>query len=204
MASMWKRWTMLTGLAVVGVGVLGGCQDQQVKALTDENTKLREENQQLASTAQTSQAQAQQLQAQLEAERARPAPMGDTGGGRRPGPSPSQDVVIEVAGDVLFGSGSDQLTAAGRKELDKVAATIRSRYASNRIRVEGYTDSDPIKKSKWGTNEALSLARARSVESYLSSKGISSSRIEAVGMGAAKPKATKAQSRRVEIHILGG
>jgi outer membrane protein OmpA-like peptidoglycan-associated protein len=37
---------------------------------------------------------------------------------------------------------------------------------------------------------------------YLESKGISSSRLSAVGRGAANPKKSKAESRRVEIIIL--
>lgn len=197
--SMWKRWTIVAGAALVSAGVLGGCQEQQVKSLTDENTQLRDENGNLKS--QLSQSEAARAEAEARANRPQPGPGG--GGGGRP-PAPRSDVVIEVAGDVLFGSGSADLTAAGRKELDKVAATIKSRYSGNAIRVEGYTDSDPIRKSKWGSNEALSLARAQAVEKYLSGKGIGSGRIEAVGMGSAKPKATKAASRRVEIHILGG
>jgi chemotaxis protein MotB len=73
------------------------------------------------------------------------------------------------------------------------------------VRVEGYTDSDPLvkTKAKWGSNEGLSEARAESVRAYLISKGISSGRVSAVGMGAAKPKATKKDSRRVEIVVVG-
>jgi outer membrane protein OmpA-like peptidoglycan-associated protein len=109
-----------------------------------------------------------------------------------------------VAGDVAFGPGQATLTAAGKRELDQIARDINRKHSGQRVRVEGYTDTDPVRRSKWGSNEALSQARADSVEKYLISKGVSNSRITAVGMGAKNPKATKASSRRVEIVIVGG
>jgi len=196
---------------VLGMGllVLGGCKNQQhedqVTQLNAEITGLKEEKAQLEATNNS-------LQAQLAARPATPAPGPGTGndwtnddpkGGPRRDPKPPQrDVVIEVAGDVLFASGSVTLNASGKKELDKVASTIKNKYSGHDIRVEGYTDTDPIKKSKYPSNEALSKARAEAVEAYLSSKGVSNN-MTAVGRGAAKPKSTKAASRRVEIVILG-
>ena len=41
-----------------------------------------------------------------------------------------------------------------------------------RIRVDGHTDSTPIKVSKWKTNLDLSQARAESVKAYLIKKGV--------------------------------
>ena len=117
--------------------------------------------------------------------------------------SRNSDVVIEVAGDVLFDSGSVKLKASARKTLDQVAQALKSNFAGHTIRVEGHTDSDPIRKSKWKSNEHLSFERARSVEQYLTSKGVSSKRLYAAAFGPNKPKATKAQSRRVEIIVLG-
>jgi chemotaxis protein MotB len=216
-------------LLALGLG-LGGCAAENLKK---ENAELREQQAQLStqleevqgridvseSAARQAQAekqslmeQNQRLQQQLVSQPVAPAftpapapaPSGDSGRVARGGSSQDDDVVITVAGDVLFGPGSATLSSAGKRELDSVARTIRSRYASKRIRVEGYTDSDPIKRSRWGSNKELSQARAEAVETYLVSKGISSGRITAMGMGSAKPKSTKAQSRRVEIVILGG
>ncbi len=115
------------------------------------------------------------------------------------------DVVVEVAGDVLFDSGSATLKGSAKKTLDKVASVIKSRYSGNVIRVEGYTDSDPLVKTKekWQNNERLSGERALAVEQYLGSKGISKSQIYYAGFGAARPKSSKKESRRVEIVILG-
>jgi chemotaxis protein MotB len=109
-----------------------------------------------------------------------------------------------ISGDVLFASGSADIKADAKKTLDKVASEIKREYPSGAIHVEGYTDSDPLvkTKNKWGNNEKLSQARADAVKKYLAAKGVKSSRIETMGFGAAKPKATKAQSRRVEIVVV--
>lgn len=195
---------------VLGMGllVLGGCKNQQhedqITQLNGEVTGLKEEKATLEATVNS-------LQQQLAA---RPVtttppvgtdwPPGDGGPIKNPPrPRPEGPVVIEVAGDVLFASGSVTLNAGGKKELDKIARTIQSKYSGHDIRVEGYTDTDPIvkQKPKFPTNEALSKARAEAVESYLASKGVSNN-MTAVGRGAAKPKSTKAASRRVEIVIL--
>jgi outer membrane protein OmpA-like peptidoglycan-associated protein len=199
-------------LAALGLG-LGGCQNKeqqmQLEQMAAQNAQLQQERDALATQvndANSRAAQAEAARAAAEARIASNPPPAQPGWGTDSGtsrPMPKPDVVIAMAGDVSFSSGQAELTAAGKKELDGIARTITSRYADNFIRIEGYTDNTPIRKSKWGTNEALSQARAEAVMRYLSSKGISSSRMEAVGRGSANPKSTKAASRRVEIHILG-
>jgi outer membrane protein OmpA-like peptidoglycan-associated protein len=114
------------------------------------------------------------------------------------------DLVVEVAGDVLFDSGSITLKSSAKKTLDQVASRIRSDYSGHTIRVEGYTDSDPLNKTKgkYKDNEELSAQRALAVERYLVSKGVSSSSVYSAAFGPAKAKGTKKASRRVEIVIL--
>lgn len=114
------------------------------------------------------------------------------------------DLVVEVAGDVLFDSGSVVLKTTSKRTLDRVAEKIRSSYAYNTIRVAGHTDSDPIRKQKgkYADNEELSAQRALAVERYLVSRGIPASQIYSAAFGPADPKGTKAASRRVEIVIL--
>lgn len=203
----------LIALAAVAAVVLGGCSGKE-KELEAESMKLREDNKAL--TDQLAASEARRAQAESERDAAinkastamQPINVdpgtGGTGGGRK-SPAREANVVLSVAGDVAFAPGSATLSSAGRKELDGIARTIKSKYSGHRIRIEGYTDSDPIKKAaaKFPTNEALSAARAAAVEKYLQSKGISGSSMESVGMGSAKPKSTKAASRRVEIVILG-
>lgn len=114
------------------------------------------------------------------------------------------DLVVEVAGDVLFDSGSIDLKASAKRTLDQVARKINSSYSGNTIRVEGHTDSQPLNKvkGKYKDNEELSAQRALAVERYLVSKGVPSSQIYAAAFGPAKPKGTRSASRRVEIVIL--
>lgn len=195
----------LLGTVFLGAGTLfsSGCanqQEDQIAQLNSEIAALKEEKAQIeqariAAETRAAEAAAKQTQA--------PTPNPDAGWVTPNNDSPARDVVITVAGDVLFASGQVTLKQEAKAELDRVARQLNGQYASNRIRVEGYTDSDPIRKSKFPSNEALSQARAEAVESYLISKGVSSGRISSVGMGSAKPKSTKAASRRVEIVIMG-
>lgn len=114
------------------------------------------------------------------------------------------DVVVTVAGDVLFGSGSADLKKNAKTTLNSVANAIKTNYPTSTVRVEGYTDNDPIRRSKWGTNEALSAARSLAVERYLVSRGLDADRIYAAAFGPAHQRGSKAASRRVEIVVLGG
>lgn len=198
------------GIAALACAALAltGCNDQ-IKAdntrLTAENTQLKDEVNQLNQTVQSKDAQIQQLLGQIQnAPQTAPPTTFDPGPAPREPRASSGGTTLTVAGDVLFAPGSTAIKPEGRRELDRLAATIRSRYPTNRIRVEGHTDWDPIRKSKFRDNEHLSAERALAVERYLVTKGISGSRIEAVGKGASQPKASKSASRRVEIVILGG
>jgi chemotaxis protein MotB len=211
------RTTALAALAASAALFAGGCNQQKAKeseALQTQVATLQQDNDALRTQLQQSEAQRNETSRQLaEAMAAKQAmqqqppapPSGGTGGTADRPERVERDVVISVAGDVAFASGQDTLTAAGRRELDGIARTLNSRYAGHRLRIEGYTDSDPLVKTraKWGTNQALSLARARAVEKYLESRGVSGARMDSVGRGSANPKSTKAASRRVEIHVLG-
>jgi len=128
--------------------------------------------------------------------------------GRPPGPTGEVIGYKKTVGtDVLFSPGQATLTAEGKRALDQIAAELKSSFSGTTIRVYGYTDSDPIVRSKklWQDNLDLSANRAMAVTRYLWGKGISHSRIETVGMGEANPiadnktKAGKGKNRRVEI-----
>jgi chemotaxis protein MotB len=201
---------LLVGMLGLALFVGGCSKNKQADMTAQENAELREKIAQLEEANRQQAAQAAQL-----AERQ------DTNGGWEPESTPRSprqasneegrtfrpnsagQPQATIAGDVLFASGSADIKSDARKSLDRVASEIKREYAGANIRVEGYTDSDPLVKHKktWGTNEKLSQARADAVKKYLSTKGIKSSRIETMGYGSAKPKGTKAQSRRVEIIV---
>ncbi len=113
-----------------------------------------------------------------------------------------KDIVVEVAGDVLFDSGKATLKSSAKRTLDQVADTIRQRFPGHPIRVEGHSDTDPIRKSGWKSNEHLSFERALTVEQYLASKGVAATAMYSAGFGPDKPRGSKPQSRRVEIVVL--
>jgi len=113
------------------------------------------------------------------------------------------DIVVDVAGDVLFASGSVSLKNDSKRTLDQIATVIKSQYPGNEIQIAGHTDSDPIRKSQWKSNERLSAERALAVEAYLASRGLDMNQMYIAGYGPAKPRSSKKDSRRVEIIILG-
>lgn len=199
-----SRGLMLAGVALAAI-VAGGCNNaekEQVAKLSEENASLRQNldtrSQELAaSEARRAEAENQLAQLKTQAE-TRMAPQTDPG--PAPRSSPSREYVL--AGDVSFASGQAELTAAGRRELDSIASRIRRDHPGSNLLIEGFTDRHPIRKSRWGTNEALSAARAESVKRHLVSRGISAGRIETVGRGASNLKSTDAASRRVEIKVL--
>jgi outer membrane protein OmpA-like peptidoglycan-associated protein len=73
-----------------------------------------------------------------------------------------------------------------------------------RVSIEGHTDN----VGKESTNLRLSQKRAEAVRDYLVSKGISPTRLEAVGYGPTKPlmsnktKRGKAKNRRTEFKVI--
>ena len=76
-------------------------------------------------------------------------------------------------------------------------------FGGKQIRVEGHTDSDPIKVSRWKSNQELSVARADAVKKYLVSKGVDANEVSVAGFGSDRPKSSdKAQNRRVEIVVV--
>ncbi len=116
--------------------------------------------------------------------------------------------VISIPSSITFGSGKAELTKEGRNALTTVARTLSGDYGDGTYWIEGHTDSDPIRKSNWGSNRELSTARAMAVLHYLvESCGVEDSQCvvaghgEYVPLGANDDKAGKARNRRVEIVV---
>jgi flagellar motor protein MotB len=219
------RIAKVLGLALIVAGFgLGGCRNVskgEYDLVIQENTTLRdtlEKEKQARTEAETRNASLEQENRDLMAQMDKAGTGAKFGaapgkGGGNPGDfggegvttsTRGSDLVVSVAGDVLFDSGSANLKSSAKKTLDKIAGTLKSKYGGQTIRVEGYTDTDPVKKSNWKTNERLSGERAMAVEEYLSSKGVSKNKIYFAGFGADRPKSSKKDSRRVEIVILAG
>jgi len=118
---------------------------------------------------------------------------------------------LVVAGEVLFGSGQDSLTAEGRKVLQRIAGALSE--GEGPIEIVGHTDNVPVAKPETKKrfprgNIELSLARALSVADFLiKSGGLPASRIACVGYGEHRPVADnrseegRRKNRRVEIRV---
>ena len=135
----------------------------------------------------------------------------------RPAPTPPQiegtettqdvaagTVTVRVPGDVLFDPGQATIRTAAKTTLDKVAAALKKDYSGKQIRVEGHTDADPIRVSKWKSNQELSEARAAAVKQYLAQKGVDGNSLTTRGFAADKPRSQtdKSLNRRVEIVVV--
>ncbi len=117
-------------------------------------------------------------------------------------------LVITVVGDLLFDSGRAQIKREAFSLLDKVSSVLKEVPDFN-VGIEGHTDNQPIMLSGWKSNWELSSARALSVLHYLvNEKGISPTRLSAIGYGEYRPVApndtreNRQLNRRVEIVIL--
>jgi len=209
-------------VAIAGSIGLGGCSDK----LKEENTKLWKENtdlrdqldaeRQRADSADASRdellARIGELEAQLAGGATTPTAGANTGfdniGGIEVEQGRGGEITVRVPGDVLFASGKVDLKASAKTTLAQVARVLKSDYAGKDVRVEGHTDSDPIRKSKWKDNLELSSQRAMAVARYLASQGVDDERLAAVGRGEHHPRASnssaagKAQNRRVEIIVV--
>ena len=112
-------------------------------------------------------------------------------------------MTVRVPGDVVFDAGKATIREGAKPTLDKIAAALKKDYAGKQVRVEGHTDSDPIRVSRWTSNQELSEARAAAVKTYLAQKGVDGNSVTTRGFGADRPKGPdKAANRRVEIVVV--
>ncbi len=201
----------LTLLAWVGLSSTG-CTSWT--SLQNERDALYRQNRQLQSEKDQLAAENEALRAQLAQRSTAPQTQPDTAvlsfdgsgfegiSGVEVDTSTAGEVTVRVPGDVLFASGQATLSSGAKKTLNDVAKALNASYAGRPVVVEGHTDSDPIRRSSWASNEALSEARAKAVADYLAQQGVSGSRLSTVGMGASQPRGSdKAKNRRVEIVV---
>jgi outer membrane protein OmpA-like peptidoglycan-associated protein len=103
---------------------------------------------------------------------------------------------------VNFDLNKSSLTAKAKANLDKLVSVFNE-YPDTDIQIFGYTDSSGADDY----NLRLSEQRAAAVKSYLSGKGLKSSRFTTIGRGEADPISSNdnatgmSQNRRVEFAI---
>ena len=182
----------IIGFIAAGAGCQNKLHDENValwnqnrelqSQLTDSQSRLRQapDPAQLASM-QTAISQRNAQIAELKSQLQRPTP------GAAPEPAlagievtrdeRAGTMTVNLPGDVLFAPGKTDIKESAKSTLNKVISAVNKNYSGKHIFVDGYTDSDPISKTKdkWDDNLDLSAGRARSVAAYLTSQGLNPS-----------------------------
>ena len=109
---------------------------------------------------------------------------GRLGAGGPATPGSAQDFVVNVGDRVFFESDSSDLTPTATSTLDRQAAWL-SRYPRYSILMEGHADERGTREY----NFSLGARRAQTVRDYLSSRGVTGSRIRTVSYGKERPVA---------------
>ena len=213
-----KTKTLRLALAALPCLLLaGGCASQktlkqyqdEVRALREERTQLKKENRDLR--AQNESYETALAEASVKASApptVRDNPDLDEQGityGYRDG-----NFYLSIPAEVTFPSGKAELTKQGKEALQTVAKVLLAEHKTGKYWIEGYTDSDPIKKSGWESNRDLSVARAMTVLHYLVEDcEVQDEQCVVAGHGQYDPitanedSAGKARNRRVEIVVHG-
>jgi len=113
-------------------------------------------------------------------------------------------VKVQVGNNGLFRTGGNALSDNGQQLLSEIAPQLMAQNAA--FTVVGHTDNIPVGEgNRFGSNEALSFARALSTLQFLRSQGVPAQRLSASGFGADEPIASndtaegRQQNRRVDI-----
>lgn len=116
-------------------------------------------------------------------------------------------LVISFQQAALFPSGGDEIAAGSFAALNKVAAAIAK--IPNPVRLEGHTDSQPIRNTRFRSNWELSVARSIALLEILTRRfDVPRGRFSVAGYADNAPVASndteegRARNRRVDIIIL--
>ena len=181
----------------------------ELRALREERTQLKKENRDLRMQNESYEVQLAEANTRFET----PAPIPDNPALDEAGIEYGNDrfgnFYVSIPSSITFASGKADLTKQGKEALKVVADTLKQpAHADGNYWIEGHTDTDPINKSNWDSNRALSSARAMAVLTYLVEDcEVPDERCVIVGHGQYDPiapgndGAAKARNRRVEIVV---
>lgn len=116
-------------------------------------------------------------------------------------------MMLEMPSDVLFPSGSAQLSSQGQATIDEVAGVLKT-IPDREFQVEGHTDSVPIKNDRYASNWHLGAARALVVVDRMLAQGMAKTHLSAASFGEYRPVASndtpegKTANRRIEIVLV--
>ena len=116
-------------------------------------------------------------------------------------------MIVELASDILFNSGSATLGKEGRETIEEVSMLLAS-IPERAFQVAGHTDDVPIRSARFPSNWELSTARAVTVVKAMVAAGMPPERISAAGYAENQPavenfdKESRAANRRIEIEVV--
>lgn len=116
-------------------------------------------------------------------------------------------MVVELATDVLFQSGSAVLSAEGKAAVTEVANVLKT-IPDREFQIAGHTDNVPIRTAQYRSNWDLAFDRAHSVLKTMTEAGMPQTSISAASYGEFQPRAPnaddagRAQNRRIEIIVV--
>lgn len=117
-------------------------------------------------------------------------------------------VTIGMASDILFASGSADLSAGGKSTLSELSRLLARHANEHDFQVEGHTDNQPIATSAFPNNNYLGAARSINVMEYMLSQGFPKKHLSAATWGDAMPVSTndtesgRAMNRRIEVVLI--
>ncbi|MDP2315833.1 MAG: flagellar motor protein MotB [Pseudomonadota bacterium] len=117
-------------------------------------------------------------------------------------------ITLGVASDVLFASGSSELSPAGKKDLADITRLLAKRVGDRDFQVEGHTDNEPINTAQYPTNWHLGAARAIAVTQHMIANGFPEDHVSAATFADNSPVSSngsasgRTQNRRIEIVLL--
>jgi type VI secretion system protein ImpK len=112
-------------------------------------------------------------------------------------------ITVRMKGAGMFGSGSATVKDEFEAPLTRVAEAMNE--TEGPIIIAGHSDNVPVRSSRYGSNQGLSLARATSVMELIAPKVADAARLKAEGRADAEPIASndtaegRAANRRIEF-----
>lgn len=116
-------------------------------------------------------------------------------------------MVVELASDILFASGSASLSTEGDAALGEVAKVL-AQIPDRNFQIEGHTDNVPIKTERFPSNWELGAARAITVVQTMQKGGVAPERLSAASFSEYRPVGKndtpegKTANRRIEIVLV--
>jgi chemotaxis protein MotB len=116
-------------------------------------------------------------------------------------------MVLALPSDVLFASGSADLSPAGLQAISEVTGILLT-IPDRKLQIEGHTDNVPIRTARFPSNWELGAARAITIVKAMTSAGMNPARVSAASFGELRPAAAndtelgRGQNRRIEIVVV--